>query len=64
MSLAEKIKAATAYCLGYKPNWQADDPNAFPWSIGAFRALCEIKANADAVRGLRKTVPRTIIESV
>lgn len=64
MSLADKIKAATAYCLGLNRNWHADDPNAFPWAVGAFRALCDIKANAVDARGLRRLVPRTIVQSV
>jgi len=62
MSLAEKIKAATAYCLFSKR--YRDDPNAFPWSIGAFRALCEIKSNTVAAASLGQKVPRTIIEPV
>jgi len=64
MSLAEKIKAATAYCLGNKRYRPADDPNAFPWSIGAFRALCEIKSNTIAAASLGQKIPRTIIEPV
>ena len=64
MSLADKIKAATAYCLGLNKNWRPDDSNTFPWAIGAFRALCDIKANAKAARGLRWIPPRTIIETV
>lgn len=64
MALSDKIKAAAAYCLGLKPNWPVSDPNAFPWSVGAFRALCEIKANAMTGKGIRGMPPRTIIEQV
>lgn len=64
MALSDKIKAATAYCLGLKPNWYVDDPNAFPWSVGAFRALCDIKANATTAKGIRRIPPRAIIEQV
>ena len=64
MALPDKIKAATAYCLGLKPTWYAHDPNAFPWSVGGFRALCDIKANATAAKGIRRMPPRAVIEQV
>lgn len=41
--LLDKTKAAIAYCLHIELN---KPQNEFMWSCGAFRALCEIKANA------------------
>jgi len=45
--LFDKIKAAVAYCLHIELN---KPQNNFMWNCGAFRALCEIKANAAHVQ--------------
>jgi hypothetical protein len=44
VSLADKVKAATAYCL--ESERFRNDESPFVWGCGGFRALCEIKCNA------------------
>jgi hypothetical protein len=60
---ANKIKAAVAYCLEL-PKKKDFEPNNFAWSVGGFRALCEIKANAVMARSPSDLPTRTMIEDV
>jgi hypothetical protein len=65
ISLADKIKAAAAYCLSLEPHGRfADEPNSFVWSCGGFRALCEIKCNAVMSRNANNLPTRTSTEDV
>lgn len=64
ISFGDKIKAATAYCLGLKERWSPKEPNSFVWSCGGFNALCKIKADAVMARSTNKFPPRSIVEEV
>jgi hypothetical protein len=64
VSFADKVKAATAYCLGIKPTWTPSEPNTFVWSCGGFRALCDIKCNAVMSRNPKNLPPRMTTEEV
>ena len=57
VSLGDKVKAATAYCMGGQY-----EVGQFVWSCGGFRALCEIKCNA--VMGRMAPLPRMLTEEV
>jgi hypothetical protein len=62
--MVDKVKAATAYCLGLNDRWTPDEPGHFVWSCGGFRALCEIKANAVMAQSSKGLPPRILTEEV
>ena len=62
LTMEDKIKAATAYCLYVSKDPM--DPEWFPWSVGGFRALCEIKSSAVMARDQRDLPPRALTEDV
>jgi hypothetical protein len=61
---ADKIKAATAYCLNLIGGRASEEPNNFVWSCGGFRALCEIKSNAVMARSAANLPSRIMTEEV
>ena len=44
VTLADKVKAATAYCMD-RDRFGNED-SVYAWGCGGFRALCDIKCNA------------------